>query len=140
MVSPYRYHDNNRLIAMMGKTYQDIASQGNENLRQWARILLIVERTLTDKERLYLFEGYTSLAESTGHSSKYAPILKTSTSKCSQSSICTNDSISLSCKHDPNNINNDDDDIQQRVLSSTWSISVSICSFIVNVRLRLGTS
>nr|XP_042896955.1 transient receptor potential cation channel subfamily V member 5 [Parasteatoda tepidariorum] len=34
----------NMLIAMMGKTYQDIAERKNEWMRQWARIVLVVER------------------------------------------------------------------------------------------------
>lgn len=42
----------NMLIAMMGHTYEDIASRPNEWLRQWARIVLIVERGLKKEERL----------------------------------------------------------------------------------------
>ena len=42
----------NMLIAMMGHTYEDIASRPNEWLRQWARIVLIVERSLRKDERL----------------------------------------------------------------------------------------
>lgn len=49
----------NMLIAMLGKTYQDIASQPNENLRQWARALLVVERTWTNKERIEVLNGYS---------------------------------------------------------------------------------
>lgn len=49
----------NMLIAMLGKTYQDIASQPNESLRQWARALLIVERLWTNKERLAMLDRYS---------------------------------------------------------------------------------
>lgn len=49
----------NMLIAMLGKTYQDIASQPNESLRQWARALLIVERLWTSKERLAMLDRYS---------------------------------------------------------------------------------
>lgn len=49
----------NMLIAMLGKTYQDIASQPNESLRQWARALLIVERMLSSKERLCMLNHYS---------------------------------------------------------------------------------
>mgnify|MGYP000857499588 CR=1 FL=1 len=49
----------NMLIAMLGKTYQDIASQPNESLRQWARALLTVERMWTDKERLKMLDRYS---------------------------------------------------------------------------------
>lgn len=41
----------NMLIAMMGHTYEDIASRPNEWLRQWARIVQIVERGLSREER-----------------------------------------------------------------------------------------
>ncbi|CAM1318145.1 Nan (predicted) [Pycnogonum litorale] len=41
----------NMLIAMMGKTYQTIASRRNEWLRQWARIVLVVERGVSPFER-----------------------------------------------------------------------------------------
>lgn len=49
----------NMIIAMLGKTYQDIASQPNENLRQWARALLIVERMWTKSERLRMLDKYS---------------------------------------------------------------------------------
>lgn len=49
----------NMLIAMLGKTYQDIASQPNESLRQWARALLIVERMWTRSERLQMLDRYS---------------------------------------------------------------------------------
>ena len=42
----------NMLIAMMGHTYEDIASRPNEWLRQWARIVLIVERGLVKEKRV----------------------------------------------------------------------------------------
>lgn len=41
----------NMLIAMMGHTYEDIASRPNEWLRQWARIVLVIERSMSRKER-----------------------------------------------------------------------------------------
>lgn len=49
----------NMLIAMLGKTYQDIASQPNENLRQWARALLFVERISTRHDRLTSCDKYS---------------------------------------------------------------------------------
>ena len=49
----------NMLIAMMGHTYEDIASRPNEWLRQWARIVLIVERGLQKEERLNYQEKYS---------------------------------------------------------------------------------
>ena len=39
----------NLLIAMMGDTYAKIAAIKNEWMRQWARIVLIVERTVSPK-------------------------------------------------------------------------------------------
>lgn len=51
----------NMLIAMLGKTYQDIASQPNESLRQWARALLIIERMWTKQERLQVLNRYSRL-------------------------------------------------------------------------------
>ena len=39
----------NLLIAMMGDTYAKIAAIKNEWMRQWARIVLIVERTVPPK-------------------------------------------------------------------------------------------
>jgi hypothetical protein len=50
----------NMLIAMLGKTYQDIASQPNENLRQWARALLTVERMCSRKTRLGMLDRYST--------------------------------------------------------------------------------
>lgn len=49
----------NMLIAMLGKTYQDIASQPNESLRQWARALLTVERMCSRKTRLRMLNRYS---------------------------------------------------------------------------------
>lgn len=49
----------NMLIAMLGKTYQDIASQPNENLRQWARALLTVERMCSRSSRLQMLNRYS---------------------------------------------------------------------------------
>lgn len=57
----------NMLIAMLGKTYQDIAGQPNESLRQWARALLILERMCTAKDRLRVLNRY-SRANSTAAS------------------------------------------------------------------------
>lgn len=42
----------NMLIAMMGNTYQKIAETRNEWQRQWARIVLVVERGVAPAERL----------------------------------------------------------------------------------------
>ncbi|CAG0905234.1 unnamed protein product [Darwinula stevensoni] len=42
----------NMLIAMMGNTYTKIAETRNEWQRQWARIVLVVERGVSPKERL----------------------------------------------------------------------------------------
>ncbi|XP_023309951.1 transient receptor potential cation channel subfamily V member 5 [Anoplophora glabripennis] len=42
----------NMLIAMMGNTYQKIAETRNEWQRQWARIVLVVERGVSPPERL----------------------------------------------------------------------------------------
>ncbi|KAL3281599.1 hypothetical protein HHI36_004806 [Cryptolaemus montrouzieri] len=42
----------NMLIAMMGNTYQKIAETRNEWQRQWARIVLVVERGVSPEERL----------------------------------------------------------------------------------------
>merc|ERR1712029_589623 len=42
----------NLLIAMMGDTYTRIAEIKNEWMRQWARIVLIVERCIAPEERL----------------------------------------------------------------------------------------
>jgi hypothetical protein len=50
----------NLLIAMLGKTYQDIASQPNENLRQWARALLTVERMCSYGTRLRMLNRYST--------------------------------------------------------------------------------
>ncbi|KAF0291232.1 Transient receptor potential cation channel subfamily V member 4 [Amphibalanus amphitrite] len=42
----------NMLIAMMGNTYQRIAEMKNEWMRQWARIVLVVERGVSPTYRL----------------------------------------------------------------------------------------
>lgn len=49
----------NMLIAMMGNTYQKIAETRNEWQRQWARIVLVVERGVAPKERLKNFNLYS---------------------------------------------------------------------------------
>lgn len=54
----------NMLIAMLGKTYQDISSQPNESLRQWARALLTVERTWSKSDRLKMLDRYSHRAGS----------------------------------------------------------------------------
>ena len=42
----------NLLIAMMGDTYAKIAEIKNEWMRQWARMVLMIERSISPKERL----------------------------------------------------------------------------------------
>lgn len=49
----------NMLIAMMGNTYQKIAETRNEWQRQWARIVLVVERGVAPMERLKNFNFYS---------------------------------------------------------------------------------
>ncbi|XP_017298846.1 transient receptor potential cation channel subfamily V member 5 [Diaphorina citri] len=49
----------NMLIAMMGNTYQKIAETRNEWQRQWARIVLVVERGVPPKERLTKLMWYS---------------------------------------------------------------------------------
>ncbi|XP_037940165.1 transient receptor potential cation channel subfamily V member 5 [Teleopsis dalmanni] len=49
----------NMLIAMMGNTYQKIAEIRNEWQRQWARIVLVVERSVPPAERLKNFGSYS---------------------------------------------------------------------------------
>lgn len=49
----------NMLIAMMGNTYQKIAEIRNEWQRQWARIVLVVERSVPPAERLKNFMNYS---------------------------------------------------------------------------------
>ncbi|KAI9588044.1 transient receptor potential cation channel subfamily V member 5 [Glossina fuscipes] len=49
----------NMLIAMMGNTYQKIAEIRNEWQRQWARIVLVVERSVPPAERLKNFMHYS---------------------------------------------------------------------------------
>ncbi|CRK93056.1 CLUMA_CG006544, isoform A [Clunio marinus] len=47
------------LIAMMGNTYTKIAETKNEWQRQWARIVLVVERGVPPHDRLKKFNDYT---------------------------------------------------------------------------------
>lgn len=49
----------NMLIAMMGNTYQKIAETRNEWQRQWARIVLVVERGVSPAERLKKLTDYS---------------------------------------------------------------------------------
>ena len=42
----------NLLIAMMGDTYSQVAAIKNEWMRQWARIVLLVERGIPPSQRL----------------------------------------------------------------------------------------
>lgn len=49
----------NMLIAMMGNTYQKIAETRNEWQRQWARIVLVVERGVSPPERLRQLNVYS---------------------------------------------------------------------------------
>ncbi|XP_011500278.1 PREDICTED: transient receptor potential cation channel subfamily V member 5 [Ceratosolen solmsi marchali] len=49
----------NMLIAMMGNTYQKIAETRNEWQRQWARIVLVVERGVSPAERLKKLNDYS---------------------------------------------------------------------------------
>ncbi|XP_055600931.1 transient receptor potential cation channel subfamily V member 3 [Uranotaenia lowii] len=49
----------NLLIAMMGNTYTKIAETKNEWQRQWARIVLVVERGVPPSERLKHFMAYS---------------------------------------------------------------------------------
>lgn len=49
----------NMLIAMMGNTYTVIAETKNEWQRQWARIVLVVERGVHPAERLKNLESYS---------------------------------------------------------------------------------
>ncbi|XP_050352578.1 transient receptor potential cation channel subfamily V member 5 [Nymphalis io] len=49
----------NMLIAMMGNTYQKIAETRNEWQRQWARIVLVVERGVPPAQRLKQLLAYS---------------------------------------------------------------------------------
>jgi hypothetical protein len=49
----------NMLIAMMGNTYTKIAETKNEWQRQWARIVLVVERGVPPHDRLKNFNQYS---------------------------------------------------------------------------------
>ena len=48
----------NLLIAMMGDTYAKIAAIKNEWMRQWARTVLITERSISPAERLRQQDNY----------------------------------------------------------------------------------
>lgn len=61
----------NMLIASLGKTYQDIASQPNESLRQWARALLIIERMWTNEKRLSVLHRYSRSSNSISGSGRF---------------------------------------------------------------------
>lgn len=56
----------NMLIAMMGNTYLKVAETEKEWTRQWARIVLAVERMLTPKQRLAAQELYSQSVGSSG--------------------------------------------------------------------------
>lgn len=49
----------NMLIAMMGNTYQLVASQQMEWFRQWANIVLIIEQSVATQERIEQQRQYT---------------------------------------------------------------------------------
>eukprot|EP00106_Octopus_bimaculoides_P008929 XP_014776371.1 PREDICTED: transient receptor potential cation channel subfamily V member 5-like [Octopus bimaculoides] len=49
----------NMLIAMMGNTYQLVASQQMEWFRQWANIVLVVEQSVTPQERVEQQKQYS---------------------------------------------------------------------------------
>ena len=49
----------NLLIAMMSETYTKIAAIKNEWIRQWARIILLLERGIPPKERLIQQDIYS---------------------------------------------------------------------------------
>ncbi|KAG5682668.1 hypothetical protein PVAND_012006 [Polypedilum vanderplanki] len=51
----------NMLIAMMGNTYTKIAETKNEWQRQWARIVLVVERSVPPHDRLKNFNHYSQI-------------------------------------------------------------------------------
>ena len=51
----------NMLIAMMGNTYTKIAETKNEWQRQWARIVLVVERGIPPHDRLKNFNQYSKI-------------------------------------------------------------------------------
>merc|ERR1712001_374711 len=48
----------NLLIAMMGDTYTKIAEIKNEWMRQWARVVLLIERQISPKQRLIEQDNY----------------------------------------------------------------------------------
>ena len=49
----------NLLIAMMGDTYTKIAEIKNEWMRQWARVVLLIERQISPKQRLIEQNNYS---------------------------------------------------------------------------------
>ncbi|CAH1783392.1 unnamed protein product [Owenia fusiformis] len=49
----------NMLIAMMGNTYQLISETKNEYLRQWAKIILVIEQTVTTEQRILQQKKYS---------------------------------------------------------------------------------
>lgn len=51
----------NLLIAMMGNTYTKIAETKNEWQRQWARIVLVTERSVPPHDRLKNSTNYSQL-------------------------------------------------------------------------------
>jgi hypothetical protein len=51
----------NMLIAMMGNTYTKIAETKNEWQRQWARIVLVVERSVPPHDRLKNYNNYAQI-------------------------------------------------------------------------------
>jgi transient receptor potential cation channel subfamily V member 5 len=51
----------NMLIAMMGNTYTKIAETKNEWQRQWARIVLVTERSVAPHDRFKKLNGYSQL-------------------------------------------------------------------------------
>jgi transient receptor potential cation channel subfamily V protein 5 len=51
----------NMLIAMMGNTYTKIAETKNEWQRQWARIVLVVERSVPPRDRLKNYNLYSQI-------------------------------------------------------------------------------
>ncbi|ESO92828.1 hypothetical protein LOTGIDRAFT_216486 [Lottia gigantea] len=54
----------NMLIAMMGNTYQLIASTEKEWLRQWAKIVLVVEQSVSEEKRLLKQKLYSEPSSS----------------------------------------------------------------------------
>ncbi|KAK3698098.1 hypothetical protein QZH41_017531, partial [Actinostola sp. cb2023] len=63
----------NMLIAMMGNTYLAVEKTEKEWTRQWARIVLGIERMLTPKQKIKLQQSYS---EPLGSDGDYALIMK----------------------------------------------------------------